>query len=68
MCNIQSWMEQLAEELFPGNTRLARRRQPADELALLTPALPERQLEERIARLEEEGVEILGKIRLLQDE
>lgn len=68
-CRLQyPQQEQLAEELFPGNTRLARRRQPADELALLTPALPERQLEERIARLEEEGVEILGKIRLLQDE
>lgn len=58
-------VEAVAQKLFGEVRMLARAHQPSDEFAFITPAVKEYQIDEAVAKLEGMGVDILGKVRVL---
>lgn len=53
-----------AEQLFASVTRLTRKGIRADETAFVTPVLKERDIREKLSRLEENGTKVLNTIRV----
>ena len=55
-----------ASAVFAGAEFLSRKNQPKDEIAFVSPAIKEREFDEKLAELGKMGGEILGKIRVLE--
>ena len=55
----------LVDELFCSPVLLARKRQPATELAFVAPSMAPATLDALCDRLQQEGISVLGRIRLL---
>ena len=65
-CRGDAALPELAARLFGGVTPLTRLNCPADEFAFIAPARAEREHNKAAAELQEMGVSILGKIRVLE--
>lgn len=60
-----NYQAKAVEEAFHGCSRLSRKRQPEKEMAIVTPLLKEKEINNRLSLMEEEGIRVLGKIRIL---